>query len=551
MKSIVIARREILDILKNRKLMLAFLFQTIAVLALLPAFSSLLSHGNMALPMPSLVGFVHLAVVDHTGGEISGILGRDDRLSITLLNSPEEIGGGFSGLLVAKKEGGKFFVTLYLGKNVKARLLENIVKEDMGSLKSEIINKKLKALNLGYKSQIEIKRTFLTKTVVQKGKKKYSSFFLAYLVPLVLFFPLFFSGSLVMDSFVGEKDRKTIEPLVSSPIPRRDIVRGKFLGIWLVLFSLACIWFVLMKLLSIPIASSPASLFLLAALLALVIAIAILQAMLSENIKEANISMMVFYIFLFISIILILSLGFFIPSKIFEFIPFSLFAMVISGGSFSLYAFVVSSFLTLAGAAIVLGIDERLIYRDDIVFGGRASILTLASEAMDRYFSFFENRRIGGSILFIILLAPVSFSLAVILEIISGFIIFFLFGFSWLAIVFSIFLFAFFEEALKPLALYPMKLRGWLDYRSSLLAGALAGAMFFSVETLAMGYLLKLNIPGSIYALIVLRVFTTMIMHFSTGGAGGIWVYSGKFRYLALAVFIHAFFNIAVLGASL
>jgi len=551
MKSLVIARREILEILKNKRLLLAFLFQTLAVVALLPAFSDFLSQGNLAFPVPSLAGFVPLAVVDYTGGEISELLKEDKRLTLTFFDSPEEAGEGFAGLLLAEKKEGQFFLTLYLRENIKAELLQKIVREDIASLESELMGKKLEILNLSDKPEIEIEREFLKKTVVQRGERKYSSFFLSYLVPLVLLFPLFFSGSLVMDSVVGEKDRKTLEPLVSSPVPREDIVRGKFLGIWSILFSQAVLWFMAMKLLSIPVANSAASLFLLATLLALVVALAILQAMLSENIKEANISMMVFYIFLFIAIIVTLSLDFFIPSRIFEYLPVSLFARVISGGSFSPESLLVSSAFTMAVAVSALRAAEKLIYRDDIVFGGRVSIINLASEALDSYFSFFESRRPGGTLLFLVLVSPLSFGMALSFELLSGFIIFFLLGFSKFSIGLGVLLFAFFEELLKPLALYPLKLRGWLQWRSSLLAGVIAGVLFFSLETLAMSYLLEFHLLGSFYSFLGLRLFTTLIMHSFTGAIAGLWLYSGRLRYLAIAVLIHTFFNLSLVGVSL
>ncbi len=58
--------------------------------------------------------------------------------------------------------------------------------------------------------------------------------FLEYMMaPLFLILPVMFAGVLAADSFAGEKERKTIEALVYSPIADRDLVLAKMLSAWL------------------------------------------------------------------------------------------------------------------------------------------------------------------------------------------------------------------------------------------------------------------------------------------------------------------------------
>ncbi len=58
--------------------------------------------------------------------------------------------------------------------------------------------------------------------------------FLVYMMaPLFLVLPVMFASVLAADSFAGEKERKTIEALVYSPISDRDLVLAKMLSAWL------------------------------------------------------------------------------------------------------------------------------------------------------------------------------------------------------------------------------------------------------------------------------------------------------------------------------
>src|SRR5512141_1769284 len=68
------------------------------------------------------------------------------------------------------------------------------------------------------------------------------SLILDHLVPFVVlvigFFPLSFTLVVALESFVGEKERGTIEPLLSSPIEDRHLYSGKLLvGIFTPLFA--------------------------------------------------------------------------------------------------------------------------------------------------------------------------------------------------------------------------------------------------------------------------------------------------------------------------
>ncbi len=73
-----------------------------------------------------------------------------------------------------------------------------------------------------------------------------SIFFLVYgLAPMFLILPLMVSSVLAADSFAGEKERKTIEALLYSPITDRDLFTAKLLGPWSAAVVLGLLSFVL------------------------------------------------------------------------------------------------------------------------------------------------------------------------------------------------------------------------------------------------------------------------------------------------------------------
>ncbi len=78
------------------------------------------------------------------------------------------------------------------------------------------------------------------------ASQQMSIFFLAYgLAPMFLILPIMVSSVLAADSFAGEKERKTIEALLYSPITDRELFTAKLLGPWCAAVVLGLLSFVL------------------------------------------------------------------------------------------------------------------------------------------------------------------------------------------------------------------------------------------------------------------------------------------------------------------
>jgi len=109
-----------------------------------------------------------------------------------------------------------------------------------------------------------------------------------FIVPFILLLPFFLASNLVTDSIVGEKERKTFEVLLMTPLSSSTVVLGKIIPIlgFSLLQSLA--WIFLLDLLQVPIYNTLLLLFVLLSLGLGFIGVGILISILVDSTKEAN-----------------------------------------------------------------------------------------------------------------------------------------------------------------------------------------------------------------------------------------------------------------------
>jgi ABC-2 type transport system permease protein len=109
-----------------------------------------------------------------------------------------------------------------------------------------------------------------------------------FIVPFVLLLPFFMASNVVTDSVVGERERKTFEVLLMTPLTSTTVIIGKIIPIlsFSVLQSLA--WILLLDLLKVPI-YNPAVIFLILLFVGLgFIGVGVIISMLVDSTKEAN-----------------------------------------------------------------------------------------------------------------------------------------------------------------------------------------------------------------------------------------------------------------------
>ena len=106
------------------------------------------------------------------------------------------------------------------------------------------------------------------------GTSPYFTFTYTVLIPVLVFLPVFISGSLVVDSITEEVDRGTLELLRVAPVTVGEIVDGKALAAVAIAPGQALLWLLLLELNGTPVANVPTILALMTALTTLVVAVA-------------------------------------------------------------------------------------------------------------------------------------------------------------------------------------------------------------------------------------------------------------------------------------
>ena len=102
----------------------------------------------------------------------------------------------------------------------------------------------------------------------------YYTFTYTVLIPVLVFLPVFVSGSLVVDSITEEVDRGTLELLRVAPVTVGEIVDGKALAAVAIAPGQALVWLLLLELNGTSVANVPLILVLMTALTTLVVGLA-------------------------------------------------------------------------------------------------------------------------------------------------------------------------------------------------------------------------------------------------------------------------------------
>ena len=118
-----------------------------------------------------------------------------------------------------------------------------------------------------------------------------------FIVPFILLLPFFLASNIVTDSIVGERERKTFEVLLMTPISSSMVMLGKTLPILFFSLIQSVAWIILLDLLKVPIYNS---LFMFALLFFMglgFIGIGILLSMFVDSTKEANSAITIVLVF--------------------------------------------------------------------------------------------------------------------------------------------------------------------------------------------------------------------------------------------------------------
>jgi ABC-2 type transport system permease protein len=173
---------------------------------------------------------------------------------------------------VASTKVSKAVDTFQLRKNLQSReLSEEQIKVIQEPVKLRIINlKEEEAVKIALDSPYFVEVMY------------------GFIVPFILLLPFFMASNLVTDSIVGEKERKTFEVLLMSPLPSSMVVIGKIIPILTFSLLQSLAWILLLDLLQVPIFNTLLLLLILFSVGLGFIGVGILISVLVDSTKEAN-----------------------------------------------------------------------------------------------------------------------------------------------------------------------------------------------------------------------------------------------------------------------
>lgn len=233
-----IVNKEIASVLKEKTIVLAIIIQL-----LIAAFSSVILIGLMSFYDPSSIGqntnlHFNVGIVDQSGGPLASYL-SDAGLNVSTYSSADDAiakmrSGSLDSVIIVPAGTGVVDVQLYLPESdSRSTVLTMVLEEPLKKYENY----------LREQNGIHVKYTGI------KGKSGTTFEFLySFIIPLLMFFPAFIAGSMIIDSISEEVENKTLDTLLTSPVSLNTVLFAKvtasiFLAIiqcvtWVALLSL-------------------------------------------------------------------------------------------------------------------------------------------------------------------------------------------------------------------------------------------------------------------------------------------------------------------------
>jgi ABC-2 type transport system permease protein len=182
---------------------------------------------------------------------------------------------------------------------------------------------------------------------------------------------------MVIDSIVGEKERKTGEILIAMPLSHRDVIIGKNFAVVLTIALQVALWIIILLAAGFSLKNS-FMVYIVIILTAIpIVGITSILAAYSKNYKEAGIGLSFVYIGI-IGFLIVPALAY-ISRQIAaaNISPMTLVMRLFSGENISTTDFMLPIVFIIIVTLISYGISIKLIKRDDIMFGPRPGIIGL------------------------------------------------------------------------------------------------------------------------------------------------------------------------------
>jgi len=382
MKFTSITKWEFKNTLKSKKFMMIFFLQLSVLFLMIIIFNSFVTNiesDNGISITPSLNGFASMDVLDQ-----SGLISKSINPIINVV--PLSYNSSLNNIAEGKTTG-----FLYVPGNVdqKIRLGQTIdmtVYLDSSDPKSSVVrdevNSTAQIISQSYSNTLSasaVPQNTTIPTVNQEstGESLPLQIITKVMLVILLFLPLLLFGNMIIDTIVGEKERKTGEILIAMPMSQAQIIIGKSMAVVLTISLQVAMWLIILLIAGFHI-DNPVLVFIFIFLTSIpIIGITSVVAAYSKNFKEAGIGLSIAYMgivgFLIVPVLIYLSRKSFIANIS----PMTIVMRLFSGESISLVDYGISLATILIVSLISYWIAIKLFERDDIIFGPRPGILRL------------------------------------------------------------------------------------------------------------------------------------------------------------------------------
>lgn len=358
-----ITKWEIKGTFKSRKFLFIFIFQMVTLLLMMFIFNGVLQMMNTTEEVtltPSLNEFASLDVNDPSGIIKDEINPKAVMIHPTTAKSPR----GDSLLLVDEYDRLPLNAILFLDYSTPMR---NIIKEEVETAVEKSSEKMANQIITSMeRKQPNVKEEAVGESLPLKLVNKV-------MVAILLILPLFMSGNLIIDSIVGEKERKTGESLIAMPLPRSHIILGKSLAVIIIMGIQLLIWMIIIWS-GFKISNAPIVYLVLVLTAFPVVGLTSLVAVYSKNYKEAGIGITLAYIIV-IGVLIVPALAYISQKSGIG--PLILIIKLLSSENITIYDIVSTVSGLVFSSLIFFGLAVRLFERDDIIFGPRPGVLRL------------------------------------------------------------------------------------------------------------------------------------------------------------------------------
>ena len=395
MKFTTITKWEFKNTLKSKKFMMIFFLQLSVLFLMIIIFNSFVTNIETDKGVsitPSLNGFASMDVLDQSG-LISKYIDPTviNVIPSTYNSSLNNIANGvITGFLYVPGNADK---KIRQGQTVDMKIYLDS-SDPRNSVIRDEVNSTSQIISQSYSNSLTssaVPQNITTSTVNQEstGESLPLQIIKKVMLVILLFLPLLLFGNMIIDTIVGEKERKTGEMLIAMPISQAQIIIGKSMAVALTISLQVVMWLIILLIAGFPI-DNPLLVFIFIFLTSIpIIGITSILAVYAKNYKEAGIGLSIAYMgivgFLIIPVLLYISRKSFIANIS----PMTIVMRLFSGETIPLadYGVALTSIVIVSLISYVIAI--KLFERDDIIFGPRPGILRIVFDLIT--FNKFSN----------------------------------------------------------------------------------------------------------------------------------------------------------------